>query len=57
PANPADVTARGEKEGWDAGFTEKVAGWADKIASGKRIVIKNPEFFTVYMREQLQALV
>lgn len=40
PANPADVTARGEKEGWDAGFTEKVAGWADKIASGKRIVIK-----------------
>lgn len=56
-ANPADVTARGEKEGWDAGFTEKVAGWADKIASGKRIVIKNPEFFTVYMREQLQALV
>ena len=56
PANPADVMARGEKEGWDAGFTEKVAGWADKIASGKRIVIKNPEFFTVYMREQLQAL-
>ena len=28
-----------------------------KIASGNRIVIKNPEFFTVYMREQLQALV
>ena len=57
PANPAEVTARGEKEGWDVGFTEKVAGWADKIASGKRIVIKNPEYFTVYMREQLQALV
>ncbi|MGM1328542.1 DUF1889 family protein, partial [Klebsiella michiganensis] len=35
----------------------KVAGWAEKIASGNRIVIKNPEFFTVYMREQLQALV
>ena len=46
PANPADVMARGEKEGWD-----------EKIASGNRIVIKNPEFFTVYMREQLQALV
>ena len=57
PANPADVMARGEKEGWDAGFTEKVAGWAEKIASGNRIVIKDPEFFTVYMREQLQALV
>ena len=57
PANPAEGTARGEKEGWDVWFTEKVAGWADNIASCKRIVIKNPEYFTVYMREQLQALV
>ncbi|QGN39818.1 DUF1889 family protein [Klebsiella oxytoca] len=57
PASAADVTARGEKEGWNAGFTQKVAGWADKIASGNRIIIKNPEYFSSYMREQLQALV
>lgn len=56
PASAAQVTARGEKEGWSAGFTQKVAGWADKIASGNRIIIKNPEYFTAYMREQLQAL-
>ncbi|HCB1499556.1 DUF1889 family protein [Klebsiella sp. RHBSTW-00484] len=57
PASAADVMARGEKEGWNTEFTNKVAGWAEKIASGNRIVIKNPEYFSSYMREQLQELV
>ena len=57
PASPADVKARGLKEGWNDGFTQKVAGWAEKIESGNRVVIKNPEYFTDYMREQLRALV
>lgn len=57
PASAADVTARGAREGWDAGFTQKVAGWAEKIASGERVVIKDPEYFTSYMQEELQALV
>jgi hypothetical protein len=34
-----------------------VAGWAEKIAAGNRIVIKNPEYFSSYMREQLRELV
>ncbi|MRT49355.1 DUF1889 family protein [Raoultella sp. RIT712] len=57
PASADDVMARGQQEGWNAGFTEKVAGWADKIASGDRLIIKNPEFFSSYMREQLRELV
>lgn len=57
PASAADITARGEQEGWNAGFTEKVAGWANKVESGDRMLIKNPEYFSDYMREELRALV
>jgi hypothetical protein len=51
------VILRGEREGWNSGFTNKVAGWAEKIAAGNRLVIKNPEYFSSYMREQLRELV
>lgn len=54
PASAADITARGNREGWNAGFTEKVAGWAEKIASGNRVIIKNPEYCSSWMREQLR---
>ncbi|POT55237.1 DUF1889 domain-containing protein [Citrobacter amalonaticus] len=57
PASAADVTARGEREGWNSGFTEKVAKWATKIESGEGVLIRDPEYFSVYMREQLRALV
>ncbi|WP_220132936.1 DUF1889 family protein [Citrobacter sp. RHB25-C09] len=57
PASAADITARGEQEGWDAGFTKKVARWAEKLESGERLLIRDPEYFSQYMREQLQALV
>lgn len=57
PASADDVTTRGVQEGWDTGFTNKVAGWAEKIESGRHIVIKNPEYFSSYMREQLRELV
>ncbi|NDO81961.1 hypothetical protein CJP72_14675 [Citrobacter sp. NCU1] len=30
-------------------------GWAENIASGERLLINNPEYFSAYMREQLQA--
>lgn len=45
PASPEVVMARGEQEGWNPEFTKKVAGWAEKVASGNRILIKNPEYF------------
>ena len=57
PASVADITARGDREGWNAGFTQKVAGWADKVNSGEHMLIKNPEYFSDYMREELRALV
>jgi Domain of unknown function (DUF1889). len=57
PASPADVLARGEQEGWNAGFTEKLADWAKRIEDGEHLLIKDPEYFTLYMREELQALV
>ncbi|MEW7312535.1 DUF1889 family protein [Buttiauxella gaviniae] len=57
PASAEDVTARATKEGWNIEFTKKVAGWAEKIDSGERVLIKNPEYFSSYMQEQLRALV
>ena len=50
-------TARADQEGWNPGFTEKMVGWAKKMESGERIVIKNPEYFSTYMQEELKALV
>ncbi|MGU4916638.1 DUF1889 family protein, partial [Escherichia coli] len=49
--------ARGQQQGWSAGFTDKVAEWAERVAAGERLVIKHPEFFSTYMREELRALV
>ena len=49
PATPADVAARGQQQGWSAGFTDKVAEWAERVAAGERLVIKHPEFFSTYM--------
>ncbi len=53
-ATPADVAAR-PTAGWSAGFTDKVAEWAERVAAGERLVIKHPEFFSTYMREELRA--
>lgn len=52
-----DIAARGASEGWNPEFTKKVVGWAQKIASEDHVVIKNPEYFSAYMQEQLSALV
>ena len=41
PATPADVAARGQQQGWSAGFTDKVAEWAERVAAGGRLVIKH----------------
>ena len=57
PASAADITTRADLEGWNPGFTEKMVGWAKKMESGERIVIKNPEYFSTYMQEELKALV
>ncbi len=55
PATPADVAARGQQQGWSAGFTDKVAEWAERVAAGERLVIKHRNSFPP-MREELRAL-
>ncbi|MDR6260762.1 hypothetical protein QE413_003124 [Klebsiella sp. SORGH_AS 826] len=35
PATPADVAERGQQQGWSAGFTDKVADWAERIAAAR----------------------
>lgn len=57
PATATDITARAEQEGWNPGFTEKMVAWAKKMESGEHVVIKNPEYFSSYMQEELKALV
>nr|VXZ92431.1 Domain of uncharacterised function (DUF1889) [Klebsiella pneumoniae] len=32
-----------------------MAEWAERVAAGERLVIKHPEFFSTYMREELRA--
>lgn len=51
------ITVRGTSEGWNPEFTQKMVGWAEKMSSGERVVIKDPEYFSEYMREELKALV
>ncbi|WP_300005858.1 DUF1889 family protein [uncultured Cedecea sp.] len=55
--NASEITARGNRDGWNTGFINKIIDWANRIDSGEHIVIKNPEYFSSYMREQLRALV
>ncbi|MCH5358996.1 DUF1889 family protein [Escherichia fergusonii] len=57
PASADDIIARGNEEGWNPEFTQKMVGWAKKMESGERVVIKNPEYFTSYMHDELKALV
>lgn len=57
PVSAADITARGDRDGWNAGFTQKVVGWAEKVGSGDHMLIKNPDYFSDYIREELRALV
>lgn len=56
PASAADITARADQKAGTPG-SRKMVGWAKKMESGERTVIKNPEYFSTYMQEELKALV
>lgn len=51
-----NVRTCGAQNGWDSGFTKKMAEWADKIASGGRVVVKNPGYFSEEMQKELRSL-
>jgi len=56
PMSADDILSYGAENGWDSGFTKKMAGWADKIASGGRVVVKHPGYFSENMQEELRSL-
>ncbi|WP_409350089.1 DUF1889 family protein [Yersinia intermedia] len=50
------MLAWGNRNGWDHGFTKKLAGWADKIHSGGRVVIKHPGYLSDELVKDLRSL-
>lgn len=40
PASADDIIARGNEEGWNPEFTQKMVRWAKKMESGERVMIK-----------------
>lgn len=52
-----DITVRVDQEGWNFGFMEKMVGWVKKMEIGECFVIKNFEYFLIYMQEELKVLV
>ncbi|BES86271.1 DUF1889 family protein [Pectobacterium araliae] len=57
PISADAIYARGVQNGWDSGFTKKMAEWADKVASGGRVIVKHPGYFSENMQEELRALI
>lgn len=56
PISADDIRTHGAQNGWDSGFTKKMAEWADKIASGSRVIVKNPGYFSEQMQKELRSL-
>lgn len=43
----------GVSKGWSDAYTSKVAGWADKINAGGRVIIKHPGQLTELFKNRL----
>lgn len=54
PLHGQEIKAYGQAKGWNAGFTKTMAEWADKIASGGRVVVKHPGQLTDELKKHLQ---
>lgn len=50
----SEVTMYGQAKSWDAGFTRKMTEWADKIASGGRVVVKHPGQLSDELKKHLK---
>ncbi|WP_428945489.1 DUF1889 family protein [Pantoea sp. FN060301] len=55
PISANDIRSHGAQNGWDSGFTKKMAEWADKVASGGRVVVKHPGYFSENMQKELRS--
>lgn len=56
PVSADDIRSHGAQNGWDSGFTKKMAEWADKVASGGRVMVKHPGYLSENMKEELRSL-
>lgn len=56
PLSADDIRNHGTQNGWDSGFIKKMAEWADKVASGGRVVVKHPGYFSENMQKELSSL-
>lgn len=57
PVQAHDVTAYGDANGWNPGFTKKISGWADSVSSGGRVVVKHPGSLSDEYKEELRSLI
>lgn len=46
----------GAQNGWNSGFTKKMAEWADKVAAGGRVQVKHPGYLSENIQEELRSL-
>ncbi|HFR4114933.1 TPA: DUF1889 family protein [Yersinia enterocolitica] len=51
-----EIFSWGNRNGWDHGFTKKLAEWADKIYLGGRVVIKHPGYLSGELIKELRSL-
>ncbi|HGY2794576.1 TPA: DUF1889 family protein [Citrobacter amalonaticus] len=42
PLSGSEIIEYGRAKGWNEGFIKKMAEWADKVATGGRVVVKYP---------------
>ncbi|ASL89972.1 hypothetical protein BVG97_21285 [Serratia marcescens] len=56
PMSGHDVRMYGNANGWNTGFTKKMAEWADKVSSGGRVVVKHPGSLTDEYKAKLNSL-
>lgn len=50
------VRGYGQSQGWNNGYTKKMAEWADKIATGGRVQVKFPGQLTEGCKKTLKEL-
>ncbi|KEA54400.1 hypothetical protein DT73_00570 [Mangrovibacter sp. MFB070] len=54
PLTGSEIIEYGKAKGWNGGFIKKMAGWADKVASGGRVVVKHPGQLTDELKKYLK---
>ncbi|WP_447857198.1 DUF1889 family protein [Enterobacter ludwigii] len=54
PLSGREIIEYGRANGWNEGFIKKMAEWADKVASGGRVVVKHPGQLSDELKKHLK---